>query len=374
MKKIILWCYITVNIFPSFAQAPKKVLVEEHTGIWCGFCPKAKTALEDCLNFHPNAVGVAMHASDVLSNSYTTAIANGFSIGAYPNGTVDRYAFITNYVLVPYTNWKSRTTTRLNTPTPVAVNFTSNYDTSTRVLNITATANFVGNASGDIRINCILTEDSIVKPNNPQTNYYGNGCSSADSNSVWYNYPCHIPNYVHNHVARINLANDNWGTAGVIPSSVTSGQSFSQNYSYTLPTTWNPHNMHIVVFVSKYGANIDQREILNTNTGHLINTSTEVIENNTIQQIEVKQNVPNPFKDITAIQFKLNTTDNVSLKIYNILGEEISTICNSKLIPGDHTFYWDGTDNMGNLVAGGVYYYTISSYSERVSKQMILIK
>jgi len=364
--------FLSICSLSIYAQAPKKVLVEEYTGIWCGFCPKAATAMEDCLNFHPNAVGLAMHANDVISSTYSEAIATDFNITGFPAGMVDRYPFTTNYLPVPYTNWKSRTTTRLNVPTPVAVNYTSAYNTTTRVLNVTVYANFVGNASGDMRINCVLAEDSIVKISSPQTNYYGNGCSSPDPGSVWYNFPCHIPNYVHDHVARTNLANDIWGTASVIPSTVSAGQNYSQNYTYTLPATWRPDKMHIVAFVSKYNAgSIYQREIMNTIDGDLINTTTGVEENKTIQQVEVKQNTPNPFKDITAIQFRLNTTDNVSVKVYDVLGNEISTLTNSKLIPGDHTFYWGGTNNIGNSVAAGVYYYRIQTSSQLVSKPMM---
>lgn len=375
MKKIVLLAFTVFTGVSSFAQAPKKVLVEEYTGIWCGFCPKAATALEDCLNFHPNAVGIAMHVNDVISSSYSEAIATGFNLTGLPTGTVDRFPFYGKYVPVPYSNWKSRTTTRLNTPTPVAVNYTSTYNATTRVLNVTVYANFVGAASGDMRINCVLTEDSIVKTNSPQVNYYGNGCSNPDPNTVWYNFPCYIPNYVHDHVARTNLANTIWGSTGVIPANVTAGQNFSKNYTYTLPASWNPNKMHIVAFVNKHqNDSLHEREIMNTIDGHLINTTTGVQENPNIQQVEVKQNSPNPFYDITAIQFRLNTTDNVSVRVYDVLGKEIAVVANTTLIPGDHTFYWGGTDNNGNAVAAGMYYYTIATSSSQVSKPMILLQ
>jgi flagellar hook assembly protein FlgD len=49
-------------------------------------------------------------------------------------------------------------------------------------------------------------------------------------------------------------------------------------------------------------------------------------------------------------------------------------VANTKLIPGDHTFYWAGTDNNGNAVAAGMYYYTIATSSSQVSKPMIFLQ
>jgi flagellar hook assembly protein FlgD len=69
----------------------------------------------------------------------------------------------------------------------------------------------------------------------------------------------------------------------------------------------------------------------------------------------------------------MNTTDNVSVKVYDVFGKEISTLVDSKLIPGEHTFYWFGTNADGNTVSEGVYYYTISTSTQKITKPMIFI-
>lgn len=82
---------------------------------------------------------------------------------------------------------------------------------------------------------------------------------------------------------------------------------------------------------------------------------------------------PNPFTDFSALRFTLNTRDNVSIKIYNVFGQPVNTLVDEFLIPGEHTFYWRGNDNDGNKVAGGMYYYVISTTSQQVAKSMIFI-
>lgn len=386
MKKItFLFTSCVLSLIVS-AQAPKKVILEDFTGTGCGYCPRGTTYMDNIETSYPNAIGMADHAytaSSKLNSYFSVAIDNGLSISSYPNGAVDRYLFSGQTTVGLSTSlWTSKTSSRLLTSTPVSVGFTSTYNSTTRLLDVTVTADFVAAASGDMRINCVLIEDSIT--GYPQSNYMGMGCSAPDPSSPWYNYPCSITNFEHNHVSKINLANDDWGTAGVIPASVNAGSSYSQAYSYTLPTSWtgpngtmsqtiNTSKVYIVAYVSKYGTAVGSREILNANKGAIGTNATGIKENENVTQVVVKQNTPNPFKEITALQFLLNTTDNVSIKVYNTFGQVVNNLSDMKLIPGEYTYYWAGDDNEGNSVPAGVYYYTISTSSQQISNPMIFV-
>ncbi len=370
MKKTILVFGLTLSAAVVIAQAPKKVILEDYTGTWCGACPNGKTVLEDCMNTYPNVIGLTMHNGDGLANAYSNAIDNALAISSYPGGAVDRTP-----VGLP-SQWKSKVAARLNVTTPVKVDFTSTYNSATRALSVTVIADFVGSASGDLRINCVLAEDGIVTPNDPQHNYYGNGCMAPTPSSPWYSYPCDITNYVHDGVARINLANDNFGTAGVIPATVTSGNSYSHTYTYTLPAGWNASKVYVIAFVSKYGSTAAAKEILNANKGLIGTSTTSATGINDLAaagQIVVKQNAPNPFNDFTALQFQLNVSDRVSVKIYNAFGQLVNTIIDDFLVEGEHTFYWLGNNNEGDQVSPGMYYFSVSTSSFQVSKPMIFI-
>lgn len=375
MKKTTLIIAALAATASVFGQAPKRVILEDFTGTWCGYCPRGKTVMEDCMTTYPNVIGMTVHNGDGLANAYTNAIDAGLSVSSYPGGAVDRFLFSgQTSVSMSTSQWKSKCASRLLSSAPVDVTFTSTYNSTTRALSVTVNANFVAAASGDMRINCVLIEDGIVTPSDPQKNYMGQGCSSPDANSPWYSFPCSISNYVHDGVARLNLANDNWGTAGVIPASVTAGQNFTQNYTYTLPASYNASKVYIVAFVSKYGTAASAREIMNSVKG-LIGTNTTAIFEQIpgASNVEVMQNAPNPFMGHTAIQFQLNSTDNVSIKVYDMFGKEVISLVDSKLVPGLHTYYWFGDDEAGSVVPNGVYYYTVSTSSGQVSKPMVFM-
>jgi hypothetical protein len=81
------------------------------------------------------------------------------------------------------------------------------------------------------------------------------------------------------------------------------------------------------------------------------------------------QNYPNPFNPSTTIEFTLPKSEFVELKIYNILGKEVSTLVSNKLNQGSHTYQFDGKN-----LASGVYYYQLVAGNFHQVKKMILIK
>jgi hypothetical protein len=88
----------------------------------------------------------------------------------------------------------------------------------------------------------------------------------------------------------------------------------------------------------------------------------------------LKQNYPNPFNPETKISFNLPIADQVSLFIYNIKGEKISTLASEILPAGEHSFIWNGTDSKNRPVASGLYIYSIRTSSFHDAKKMILLK
>lgn len=87
------------------------------------------------------------------------------------------------------------------------------------------------------------------------------------------------------------------------------------------------------------------------------------------KQVQLEQNYPNPFNPITTIRFSLNESGNVSLQIFNVLGEQVATLVNGQLEAGTHNFQWQAGD-----FACGVYFYRLSTGSFSVTKRMILMK
>jgi len=96
---------------------------------------------------------------------------------------------------------------------------------------------------------------------------------------------------------------------------------------------------------------------------------------NTPDKFHLYQNYPNPFNPETTIKFQLSKTSDVTLRIFNINGQEIKTIVNKEYPPGNYSFIWDGTNNSGVKVSSGLYIYTIRTGTGFIqSKKMLLLK
>jgi hypothetical protein len=95
----------------------------------------------------------------------------------------------------------------------------------------------------------------------------------------------------------------------------------------------------------------------------------ETAENNLPLTFDLKQNYPNPFNPRTTIEFSIPKTEFVTLKIYNLLGQEVAALVSEKLTPGNYKYTWDASG-----FASGLYYYQIKSSEFQKVKKMIVIK
>lgn len=86
------------------------------------------------------------------------------------------------------------------------------------------------------------------------------------------------------------------------------------------------------------------------------------------------QNYPNPFNPETKIAFDLPVSAHVKLTIYNILGEQVSTLIDASLQAGTHTVNWDSRTDNGETVASGVYFYRLETDDRQLSRKMLLLK
>jgi endo-1,4-beta-xylanase len=96
-------------------------------------------------------------------------------------------------------------------------------------------------------------------------------------------------------------------------------------------------------------------------------------ENELTSLIKVDQNYPNPFNSSTTIRFGLNESAHVSLKIYDILGKEVTTLLDENLNSGTYSINWDAKNN-GAASASGTYYFRLIAGQNVITKEMLLIK
>jgi len=86
------------------------------------------------------------------------------------------------------------------------------------------------------------------------------------------------------------------------------------------------------------------------------------------------QNYPNPFNQNTTVRFALTGNSAVNLEIFNLLGQKVSTLVRENLGAGHYTYKWNGTDEKGQTVASGIYFYRFQANNFVETKKMVLLK
>lgn len=86
------------------------------------------------------------------------------------------------------------------------------------------------------------------------------------------------------------------------------------------------------------------------------------------------QNYPNPFNPTTNISFNIPSAQHVTLEVINVLGQRVKSLVDEELSSGSHTVEWDATNENGNRVSSGMYFYRLTADDVVYSKKMTLLK
>ena len=78
-------------------------------------------------------------------------------------------------------------------------------------------------------------------------------------------------------------------------------------------------------------------------------------------QITLAQNYPNPFNPTTTFSYELPETEFIMIAVYDMRGNRVATLVNEQQNPGVRSYSWNGTNDNGDVVAAGVYIYTIQA-------------
>ena len=89
---------------------------------------------------------------------------------------------------------------------------------------------------------------------------------------------------------------------------------------------------------------------------------------------ELHQNYPNPFNPNTAIRYDVSENDFVSIQIFDVVGRKVKTLLNSNAQPGRYSITWNGTNDYGEPVSAGMYFYQMRTSSFQSVKKLILMK
>ncbi|MCP4581914.1 MAG: T9SS type A sorting domain-containing protein, partial [candidate division Zixibacteria bacterium] len=89
---------------------------------------------------------------------------------------------------------------------------------------------------------------------------------------------------------------------------------------------------------------------------------------------KLKQNYPNPFRPVTAINYEIGLTGSVKIGVYNIAGQCVRALVDQVQGAGNYQIDWDGRNDSGKEVGSGIYFYRLEAAGKSVQKRMVLLR
>ena len=214
----------------STEQENRNAVLEDFTGVRCGYCPQGHEIAQGLIDQYPNdVVVIGVNAGGYaapapgwanFTTSYGQAWIDQSSVKGYPAGTVNRQAFAGRSqdkgtgLAMSRGSWAASAQEIMQEPSPVNLGATATLDTATMELTVTVEAYYTGDESAnENRINVALMQSGMV------ANQSGGG-----------------PNYVHKHVLR-DMVTGQWGAE--VTSDKSKGSVYKETFTYDVPTDYN---------------------------------------------------------------------------------------------------------------------------------------
>ena len=250
----------------------KKVMIEELTGAWCGYCPRGTynfdTVAKVFNKITEKVIGVSIHVSDVMEasqlvNSSGNMLYQMFqpSNPGYPNGSIDRGA------LSDPVDWMSLMPSDVSLWAKCGFSIDATA-ISGSTLTLVVHTGFAADMFGDYRLNVFVVEADVHSTDAmyDQHNYYSQSGSNPDPTSIYYNQPPLMNDFHHQNVLRKLVTSVPYGD-NIPQSNMVKGKDYARTFSVNLSAaslhTSSYSNCYIVVFVDKYGTDLSQHQIQN---------------------------------------------------------------------------------------------------------------
>ncbi len=330
----LLFIFIAFNAYSqtivSTDPENKKVVLEEYTGIYCGWCPEGHAlaqALQDnnpddvyLINIHVGGYANPTGGDPDFRTPFGTAIANEAGVAFYPSGSINRHVFSGGASAMGRDQWTSKANQTLGESSFVNVGVEAEIDITTNILTVHVEAYYTGNSPEDTNLlNIALLQNNTTGPQS------GGGQGN---------------NYNHMH-RLVHMLTGQWGET---IATTTTGSFIDETFTYTIPADYNGIptdilDMEIVAFVtdthqeltSGSGAYPTYSGITDANDAYLV--SIENIDQDCQTSIIPHLNVQNIGQDeITslAIEYTINSG---AVETYNWTGSILSLYTETIALP-----------------------------------------
>ncbi|MFZ1729334.1 MAG: T9SS type A sorting domain-containing protein [Bacteroidota bacterium] len=350
-------------------SSEKRVLVEEFTGAWCGWCPDGAVQIEKLLQTYPLAIPVAIHSggTDAMILPEGDSLAQAFS-PSYPTAMIDRMHF-DGEAGVPISRtrdaWITRTGEQFSAYTPLSVSVSGICDPEAFGGYLDVTVEFSDYAPpADYRVHCWLVMETVKGSGSgwDQSNYFSGNASYPDH--PFYSLPDPVTGYEHQHVP-IQLLTGAWGVAGDIPDMPRAMATYSRRFHFEQTGITESSRLYAVAFVTRHGEDVLDRPVLNATSAAVRVTG---IEQASPSHFSLNAVFPQPATESATAVLTLPRGESVHAAIYDLLGRQRLLLRDGMLAPGSHTlsFPTAGLEN-------GVYLLRVQAGEETFTTPMIVL-
>lgn len=320
------------------AQVQNKVILEEFTGAWCGYCVDGHVIAENIVDTYPGRVVlVSVHNGDGMVISQCDTLEGYASVSGFPSGMVNRKSFGT--IELNRGQWSAKVASELG-DAPVQINILNDFNATSRVLTVDIEADFVDFSNGTHKLIAFLTRDIVTGTGSGfnQANYY-----NTTSGHPMFGMGNPIVGYQHEKVLSAYLT-PALGTTAVIPGNQIPGDLRTVTYTYNVPVSWDINNLNVVVAIQR--SSIFENEIIQVQE---VDANSSVTGLDTRISSETIGVYPNPASGNDAVvSFALSSVSNVSVELFTLQGQLISAEVIGQLGIGEHQHIL----NAGELPSG----------------------
>lgn len=336
----------------------KKLVLEEGTGTWCGWCPRGSVFMEQFAETNVNKTAqIAVHNNDPMEVSAYDNYMSTY-VGGFPNMVVDRTTETDpSNIDDVYTAFKDNFAfAEVTMGTPAVAGTTVTVPVTIKpAVSIT-----------NPKLSLVVTESNVKGTGAqwPQTNYYAGGGNGVMGG--WESQADHVTNVNFHFVAR-SISPSPAGDAAGLPATLVANTTYTATLTATLNAAWKPADLqYIVLFMNGTDATIMNSAYTALPTLKPgLPTSVANIE----AGIEKAQLYPNPATDIAYLQVELKDATNGTLTITDAVGRSVS--------PAKTTAMRSGTTVLeiptANL-APGMYLINLSTEKGNVAMKLQVIK
>ena len=226
---------ITTNTVPFAVIIPKrKIVVEDYTGTWCGYCPSVAHAVEEAHAATSDIAVVAIHKTassnpDPMHFDDVQILQDEYGVFGFPSARINRS-----------TTWSSPydvdgIVSMAGVETDLAIAILSKLDGNT--LSVRTDVVYENGSENGDKLVVYLLESGVI---HEQTNYY-----NTDVTSPYYQQGNPIPNFVNNEALRLSLTE----VLGDNISATAELEEFSKTFTVTIPADFNIANLSLVAMV-----------------------------------------------------------------------------------------------------------------------------